>query len=159
MLCNGYYALVNATFFNTSTNTKNISGSNTTLENSYSSFYSFSACNDNYMVSNGSGYSFYVGAGTTEPQVTDYCLENPINKSSLSYTDIFKEKYFDSNGKLVVRLSRQFTNVTNERITISELAVTFGKGSGYPILLAREVLDLPITVEPGESVVLQANLF
>lgn len=94
-----------------------------------------------------SKYGLYVGSGTTPPTLDDIDLENEFTSSVLS----FSELTWSASGSGNVVFTRSFTNITNENLTISEIAL-YTKATSPSCLLAREVLSTPRTVAPNETV-------
>lgn len=158
MLCTGYYDLMNATLFNTTTSSKTIKGGTTSFSKSYDRSYSQTVSTANYTTSSTTGFSFFAGTGSTPAAVTDYKLENVLDSSLVNYSLPSGQKYQDDQNKLNVKLARTFTNVSDETQTITELGVFYAYSSAF-VLLSREVLNEPIVLEPGESITIQATLF
>jgi hypothetical protein len=94
-----------------------------------------------------SKYGLYVGSGTTPPTLDDIDLENEFTSSVLS----FSENTWSASGSGNVVFTRSFTNITNENLTISEIAL-YTRATSPSCLLAREVLGIPRTVAPNETV-------
>ena len=106
------------------------------------------------------GYTFLAfGSGTTEPTADDYTLESPISTLTASSVTCGKT----TTGK---QYTQVITNGTSEAIDISEFALlTYvgvdGSGSETihsSIMLYREVLDTPVTLEPGQTATFTAEL-
>lgn len=97
-------------------------------------------------VKSGSGY-FYIGLGTNATPVTpdDYAWDNDIadlTHNSWSLTTELKD------GRKVMRFTETVTNNTDTDITVSEVGIIVqGNGAANTFLIAREVLDTPITVK------------
>lgn len=94
-----------------------------------------------------SKYGLYVGSGTTPPTLDDIDLENELTSSVLSGSELT----WSASGSGNVVFTRSFTNITNENLTISEIAL-YEKATSPSCLLAREVLSTPRTVAPNETV-------
>ena len=99
--------------------------------------------------------SFRVGTGTTEPTIDDYGLANDVTSSFTGMTVSVSSVV--SEGAKVVYLASG-TNNTGSDITIKEVGIAkdVKKGeSGSPtvstVLLTRDVLASPITVEAGQG--------
>lgn len=103
-------------------------------------------------------FTINVGTGTTAPTYDDYILENPITStSSLEVVSTtLSDLGFDSTTKTWgKRISRCFRNLTSSTMTISEVGIygscnTNGSAAMW-VLLYREVLAEPITVEPDQK--------
>ena len=97
-------------------------------------------------VKSGTGY-FYIGLGTNATPVTpdDYAWDNDIadlTHNSWSLTTELKD------GRKVMRFTETVTNNTDTDITVSEVGIIVqGNGTANTFLIAREVLDTPITVK------------
>jgi len=108
-----------------------------------------------------------VGTGNTPTTLTDYTLETPIvsgdGAGQLVYglTQIFAtqgvqgEDQFkpDANGDMALLISRVFHNKSGSAITINEigfLVLYVSSVAGDQALLARKVLDTPVTI-PNNS--------
>lgn len=94
-----------------------------------------------------SNYVLIVGGGTTQPTLDDIDLESEINTDTLTKTTLTWTA--TSVGNVV--FTRSFTNITNKNVTISELGL-FAVDGADAFLLAREVLSIPRTVVPNETV-------
>lgn len=101
-----------------------------------------------------SGLSVVVGAGTIEPQGTDYTLESPISMSNISVTT---DTSADGNTEKTV-LTISGTNTTGNAVIIKEIGITKtayannnSGGTAHAILLLRELLANPINLENGQS--------
>jgi len=99
-----------------------------------------------------------IGSGTTPPTNDDYKLESQYNTSVFSYSST-SITIVDEEGYVVLRIIRTFTNVSGSSKTINEVGLICRTGSptvtNALILIARDVLSTPITVEDGESVVIR----
>lgn len=116
-------------------------------------------CSDNQIIIPPSGEMSWdgllvaVGTGSAEPTLNDYNLESPV-----SHTDM---PVSSSSFGVTANYTKQFTyvmqNATDAAITVSELglflrssAITTGL-TKLCCLLGREVLDTPVTVQPGQT--------
>lgn len=91
---------------------------------------------------------FCVAIGTDDTPVTidDYKWEHGID----SLTDSgYSHKIINRNGDWVCRYIRTFANDTSEDITVKEVAL-IQFAVGIKVMIAREVLDQPLTIKPGE---------
>lgn len=99
------------------------------------------------------------GSGTTEPTADDYTLESPISTLTGSSATCGKT----ASGK---QYTQVVTNETNEDVTITELGLFVLVNATYnyatvmnsSIMLYREVLDAPVTLEPGQTATFTAEL-
>lgn len=99
---------------------------------------------------------FKVGTGTTAPTIDDYCMEN--ENTDLQQLSLYiRPNYTDDNSDIpyiadIITITATYKNNTSNNITISELG--FGVNSNYDnnnkYLLCHEVLDEPVTIEPGK---------
>lgn len=117
--------------------------------NNYSNFINYS------YTENREGVVIYTGGGNTLPTESDYKLENP-------YTDVQMISLTGStyNSTLyTVELYKTYTatleNKASVNRTISEVGLLIGLPSTsndkVKLLMAREILDTPITLEPGAT--------
>ena len=85
------------------------------------------------------------GTNSTPVTVDDYAWDNDISTftyNGWSLTTALKD------GKNVMRFIQTVTNNTSEDIVVNEIGlIVSGNGSGNLFLVAREVLDTPITVK------------
>lgn len=99
--------------------------------------------------SNGvAGCYLLIGAGTTPPTIDDYKLDSLVsNYTVLAQTHTVFEQY----GSSVFIITRTIQNPSSaEPLTIKEVGL-FG-GSGRQLyMIAREVLDEPVILQPGEK--------
>lgn len=117
--------------------------------------------NDASCVFNSSNFSkakLVIGTGNTAEKTTDYCLESKITESydcsSLS------RRYVQSEEKDSVYIYGVITNTGDSAITVAEVGLEMYDGysdTGY-FLMARQVLDKPVTIEPGEAKTLNVRL-
>lgn len=93
-----------------------------------------------------------IGMGNTAEKSTDYCLESKITEgydcSSLS------RRYIQTDKKDAIYVYGVITNTGDSAITVSEVGLemydSVNTVSSY-FLMARQVLDKPVTIEPGEA--------
>ena len=93
-----------------------------------------------------------IGTGNTAEKSTDYCLESKITEgydcSSLS------RRYIQTDKKDAIYVYGVITNTGDSAITVSEVGFemydSVNTVSSY-FLMARQVLDKPVTIEPGEA--------
>lgn len=95
----------------------------------------------------------YLGSGTTQPTINDYCLESEIaNKSSIKYTTT-NATFVQNSGKLI--FSAVINNTGTEAITFTEvmLGYSYGaisSGSSTTVALTRDVIS-PTVIPAGTS--------
>lgn len=99
-----------------------------------------------------------IGTGNTAEKSTDYCLESKITEgydcSSLS------RRYIQTDKKDAIYVYGVITNTGDSAITVAEVGLEMYDGysnTGY-FLMARQVLDKPITIEPGEAKTLNVRI-
>lgn len=94
-----------------------------------------------------------VGTGITKDKSTDYTMEYIIQDTSIlqvvsQTSSIYYTQLADSLGTV----SRTIKNVSDTTITITEIGLyTRGTYDNELWLLYREVLDSPVTLEPGKK--------
>ena len=98
--------------------------------------------------------SFTLGSGTIAPTKTDYNLENDITSSFSNVT--FTKSSVESSDDLAITYVITGTNNSANTLTISEIG--YLKNIYYqasfntdPVMMAREVLNEPLIVEPNQS--------
>ena len=99
-----------------------------------------------------------IGTGNTAEKSTDYCLESKITEgydcSALS------RRYIQTDKKDAIYVYGVITNTGDSAITVAEVGLEMYDGytnAGY-FLMARQVLDKPITIEPGEAKTLNVRI-
>lgn len=96
-----------------------------------------------------------LGDGTTAPTKGDYAIENEVTGLTLVSLTLPNNQSASYNfGELigVFIAIGVFSNETNDDITINEIAYyTQNSSLVGEIMLAREVLDSPVTVHPGHT--------
>lgn len=103
------------------------------------------------------GVCIYTGSGTTEPTADDYNLESPytdVKMVSLTGSSVSTDVHTVPSYK---SYTATLSNAAEENRTISEVGLMISfpssvSGSKAKLLMAREVLDNPITLEPGDTV-------
>ena len=96
-----------------------------------------------------------IGNGTTPPVATDYAIESEIynNISFVALNTLINT----TTG--TITYEKTMKNDRNEEIIISEIGLSwpiststsYSSYNAYQILVYREVLENPLTVQPGES--------
>lgn len=101
--------------------------------------------------------SMRIGSGSTPPSYEDYCLESPIDITPSSVTLLRNTNY--TEGSSIV--TAVFVNNSENEITVSESALSYGTGSATSetraYVVAREVFD-PIVVPVGSSVTITMTI-
>ena len=99
-----------------------------------------------------------IGTGNTAEKTTDYCLESKITEgydcSPLS------RQYIQTDKKDAIYVYGVITNTRDSAITVAEVGLEMYdeySDTGY-FLMARQVLDKPVTIEPGEAKTLNVRL-
>lgn len=107
------------------------------------------------------GIKIVVGNGTILPTVDDYVLESPIN--TITQNVVSATKYNDLNNltwnnvSTILFCTSILTNDTEEDITITEVGIQCNF-SPTEILMCREVLEQPYTLEAGHSVQFRVSI-
>lgn len=100
---------------------------------------------------------FILGTGTTTEKSTDYKLESAITENYDCST--LTKRYIQGAERDYINIFGTITNTGNAAFTFSEIGwVAYVSSADNEFLFAREVLDEPITVEPGESIAANVNL-
>lgn len=102
---------------------------------------------------------FALGTGNTAAKSTDYKVETEITEGFDCST--LTKRYVQGTEKDYINISGIITNNGSSDITFNEIGwYVFYKlnSDSYEMMLAREVLDNPITIEPGKSVAINVNL-
>lgn len=92
-----------------------------------------------------------VGTGNTPPALGDYNLtENKTGAGNMVCKSV-TSALFRQNGINRINYTAIFSNASNANITICEVGLfkTVNTSPDVQVLLAREVLDTPITVAPN----------
>ena len=100
-----------------------------------------------------------IGTGNTAEKSTDYCLESKITEGYDCST--LSRRYIQTDKKDAIYVYGVITNTGDSAITVSEVGFemydSINTVSSY-FLMARQVLDKPITIEPGEAKTLNVRL-
>lgn len=104
-----------------------------------------------------------IGSGSTPATYEDYQLDTLITSgiTLVTSTGTLTETAFDSDTHLMTS-KRSFTinNSGGSSVTVSEIGLSIGcyslnsSNHGFQTLVYREVLDEPVTLAPGESMIL-----
>lgn len=96
-----------------------------------------------------------VGSGSTEAKIDDFKLETWIPSSDLQVQNYMVGSPSGNDiANYILSFSASYMNVSDLPITVSEIGLVSSEGrSGVAdkLLLAREVLNSPVTVQPGET--------
>lgn len=99
---------------------------------------------------------FVLGKGTTPAKSSDYALDSEI---ALAYDcSVLTKKYVSDATNDRINIFGIVLNPITEPITIKEIGWVVTISNDNTFLLAREVLEEPITIEPGKSVAINVNL-
>ena len=135
-------------------------GSNYSLSNWLGAIRVGDPCSARYWTgngySNGIHWAIFVGKGDTEPTFTDYAL---VSKAT-ELTWLSGGMTVDSNNTLW-SLTSTFKNNTESPVVIKEVAMGWYHNStsdGYGILIARSLLETPVTIAPGETYAFTYNI-
>lgn len=97
----------------------------------------------NYPDSNWDGCYLLIGSGDSPETPESYKLDSVITQYSvINQTHTFSDKY----GGSVLLINRVIQNTSEEAFTVKEMGLF---GANY--MIAREVLDKPETLQPGEK--------
>lgn len=107
-----------------------------------------------------------IGSGSTSPTKSDYKLENWIPTSKVKFVSsrVTQNKNYldyDEPPEFIFNYSTTYKNVSSDPVTVSEIGLVVGapnwstasaveNNKKVKFLLARNVLDNPITIQPGE---------
>lgn len=96
-----------------------------------------------------SNYSkLILGTGTTPSKSTDYNLESEITESYDCAA--LSKRYIQGETKDHINVYGVITNTGDATITVNEVGWIV-KSFSSTFLMARQVLDKPVTIEPGEA--------
>ncbi|RLG80404.1 MAG: hypothetical protein DRO40_11225 [Thermoprotei archaeon] len=97
-------------------------------------------------------HGLMVGNGSKAFEVDDYSLDSKIphgsNANQLVYGETTVENVVDDGSKLYFRIIRTFSNNSGSSITVTEVGLAVAGADNKP-LIARDVLDSPVTVPNG----------
>ena len=98
--------------------------------------------------SSSSGCCLLIGAGATPPTIDDYKLDSLVsNYTVLAQTHTLVGQY--GSSAFIITRTIQNPNTT-EPLIIKEVGLFGGSGSQL-YMIAREVLDEPVILQPGEK--------
>lgn len=96
----------------------------------------------------------YVGNGNTAPTADDYCLESKISTLTLVQESKTHQaaNATINYGEAITSDVAVYQNNTSADITVNEIGLFF-KDTWYNryFMIAREVLDSPVIIEPNKS--------
>ena len=101
--------------------------------------------------SNFSKAKLVIGTEDTAEKTTDYCLESKITEGY--DCSLLSKRYIKTDKKDSIYIYGVITNTGDSAITVTEVGLEMWDGyssTGY-FLMARQVLDKPVTIEPGEA--------
>lgn len=90
-------------------------------------------------------YTLVVGGNDTPTSKDDYAFSLDLN-NSLTVLSVNINYILDANGVRKLRITKTVSNDTTEDITVKEVGILIFR-DGISFLIAREVLDAPITVK------------
>ena len=147
MVTKNFISIVRAGLTWASQKVKRIDGSMYST-NFDSSFDQSSTSKSNTDYSDGSaGCCLLVGAGATPPTIEDYKLENLVSNYTVVAQTHTTFSSYNVNAFLITRTIQNPSSV--EPLTIKEVGLFGGDGKLY--MIAREVLDDPVILQPGEK--------
>lgn len=94
------------------------------------------------------GHWMVFGEGSTPVKSSDISIESPITDGFTVISQTSNIPYIYSST--VMTVTRIVQNTISAPITISEVGL-YGANTSTAMLLAREVLDEPVTLQPGEK--------
>jgi len=94
-------------------------------------------------------YGILVGSGTNPVSPNDYKLYNKIPNSILAHSDTNVGQFTGNENGFTFAINRTFTNNGTQDVTVSEVGLAILAASLW-ILIARDLLSSPITVQPGQ---------
>lgn len=95
------------------------------------------------------GHWMVFGEGNTPVESSDISIESPITDGFIVISQTSNIPYIYSST--IMTVTRIIQNTSSAPITISEVGLYGDNTSTDTIMLAREVLDEPITLQPGEK--------
>lgn len=148
MITKNLVSLMSSIFSNTTSfKLKDLQGSYQSWANR--SFYDMFTSDLQYkdysnMTDDNVGIYLLIGSGTTPATSNDYKLDNVES----NYTIITQNHTVFTNtyGNQILVINRIIQNTSSSAITINELGIC-----GWKIMIAREVLAEPVTLQPGEK--------
>lgn len=113
------------------------------------------ALTSNFTDTNNS-YGCIIGDGNTPPALTDYCLSgNQITNFTATTT---VSASYNNAGAIEIVATYNITNTGAEAFTIREFAICRATSTPKRIMIARDVLESPITIEASNTGILTYKL-
>ena len=94
------------------------------------------------------GCCLLVGAGATPPTIEDYKLENLVSNYTVVAQTHTTFSGYNANAFIITRTIQNSSSA--EPLTIKEVGLFGGDGQQL-YMIAREVLDEPVILQPGEK--------
>lgn len=100
-----------------------------------------------------------LGTGDTPAKQTDYKLESPIDKSGYNciITKELTNDYAKENS--TTKILGTITNTGDDALIVKEIGLYSDVNSSTTVMLAREVLEKPVTLEPRKTISYEFQLF
>lgn len=92
-------------------------------------------------------FGIIVGSSDIEPSVNDYCLKDEKSLTQISTSKTNSSSYTDD---FMMNVQTVIKNNTNNNVVVKEVGLIARNYYGN-ILLIREVLQEPITIQPNKS--------
>lgn len=109
-----------------------------------------------------SAFTIILGTGTTPVTINDYCIETPITSGlALASGDTaLANKTELNNGVYSFKTRAAINNTSAANIVINEIALNApfyatSQGASGAACVYREVLSTPITLEPGDTALVE----
>lgn len=103
-----------------------------------------------------------LGTGTTPAKRSDYKLEAPIDESKYNCNIVNEYTQDYSKENSTVKIIGTITNTGDDAIIVKELGLyadNNNSASKKTVMLAREVLEKPVTLEPRKTISYEFQLF
>lgn len=100
-----------------------------------------------------------IGTGTTPPKRTDIDLEESIPESSYVSTFNVITNTDNTSETSFITLQGSFTNKSNTDLSVTEFGAFGSPYSDRQYMYAREVLNTPVVIAPGETKTFNIQLF
>lgn len=94
---------------------------------------------------NFTGYQIYLGTGNVTPTIDDYKLSGEL------ITGLSSQEQSTTATNNSITFSAIATNNTDAPVTIKEIGLGGRFGSNFAVLLTRDVLATPVTLNVGDS--------
>jgi hypothetical protein len=108
----------------------------------------------NYSWSADTGVQIVLGSGDTAVTEDDYKLDTMIDPTAATLEYISGEVPVISSAKTIYHINNTLRNASANTLTIREIGLTarlaYSWQSNEAILLAREVLSTPVTMQPNQ---------